>query len=80
MGDFNGYGYTYVYQGTGSLSDMRGPEDAPRPPLRAVLWLPDPEQRHGWREHYVRAKSDPKAAPDRSLGFHQPGKPSRKRR
>lgn len=20
----------------------------------AVLWVPDPEQRHGWREYYVK--------------------------
>jgi hypothetical protein len=27
-------------------------EDAERP--AAVLWIPDIEQRHGWREYYVK--------------------------
>lgn len=29
-----------------------GREDDDRP--AAVLWIPDPEQRYGWREFYVR--------------------------
>jgi hypothetical protein len=29
----------------------------------AVLWVPDPEQRRGWREYYVR----------RGLEHHKPG-------
>lgn len=33
-----------------------------------VLWVPDPEQRHFWREHYVRL---PK--PGRPIGFRKPG-------
>jgi len=32
-------------------------EDSDRPV--AVLWVPDPEQRHGWREYYVK-KAMPK--------------------
>ena len=31
----------------------------------AVLWVPDPEQRHGWREYYVKR---PEAA-KRPIGF-----------
>ena len=31
----------------------------------AVLWVPDPEQRHGWREQYVYP--DPEAP--RLIGF-----------
>lgn len=34
-----------------------------------VLVIPDPEQRHGWREYYVR--EDPK--PSRPIGFRKPG-------
>jgi len=26
----------------------------------AVLWVPDPEQRHGWREYYVRQRFESK--------------------
>jgi hypothetical protein len=29
----------------------------------AVLWVPDPEQRHGWREYYVRHGPQPKPKP-----------------
>jgi hypothetical protein len=32
----------------------------------AVLWIPDPEQRHGWREFYVRS---PPAKPGGKYGF-----------
>lgn len=35
----------------------------------AVLWVPDPEQRRGWREVYV---SKPGAKPDRPFGFRKP--------
>lgn len=33
----------------------------------AVLWVPDPEQRHGWREFYVAKAPTPK--PGRAVGF-----------
>lgn len=36
----------------------------------AVLWLPDPEQRHGFREYYVR-KVAPKPG-GRPFGFGRP--------
>ncbi len=35
-----------------------------------VLWVPDPEQRHGWREVYVDKPND---KPSRSVGFGKPG-------
>ncbi len=35
--------------------------------LRAILWLPDPEQRHGWREFYVYDPPTPK--PGGRAGF-----------
>lgn len=34
----------------------------------AVLWVPDPEQRHGFREFYIYP--DPK--PSRPVGFRKP--------
>lgn len=37
----------------------------------AILWVPDPEQRHGWRELWVR-KPDAKPA-SRPMGFGRPG-------
>ena len=39
--------------------DLR--EDAPSSydGVAAVLWVPDPEQRHGWREFYVRKPGGP---------------------
>ena len=37
----------------------------------AVLWVPDPEQRHWWREYYIR--SDPHSKPNaRPIGFGRP--------
>lgn len=35
--------------------------------VRAVLWLPDPESRHGWREFYVREPE--KKKPGGRVGF-----------
>lgn len=35
--------------------------------VRAILWLPDPEMRRGWREFYVRQSAAPK--PGGKIGF-----------
>jgi len=36
----------------------------------AVLWVPDPEQRHWWREYYIRrSDAKPNARP---IGFGRP--------
>lgn len=43
-----------------------GPGDKPA----GVLWVPDPEQRHGWREFYV---DKPGSSPERGMGFRKPG-------
>jgi hypothetical protein len=53
--------------GIGSAHAVSGPDDAPR---RAVgrLIIPDPEQRHGWRESYVYG-ADPTPESTRPLGF-----------
>ena len=34
--------------------------------VAAVLWVPDPEQRHGWREVYVRRTAQQRR---RLMGF-----------
>lgn len=43
------------------------PEPSEFSDVRAVLWLIDPESRHGWREFYVRAPKPPK--PGGKVGF-----------
>lgn len=35
----------------------------------AVLWVPDPEQRHGWREAYIYPVEKPRPP----VGFRKPG-------
>jgi hypothetical protein len=45
------------------------PRGAPDRPA-GVLWVPDPEQRHWWREYYV---DKPGTAPTRPFGFRKPG-------
>lgn len=34
----------------------------------AVLWLPDPEQRYGWREFYVKRPEKPNG---KAVGFRK---------
>jgi hypothetical protein len=51
-----------------------GSTSASRP--AAVLWIPDPEQRRGWREYYVY-RDEPARCP---MGFRGPeGKPGAER-
>lgn len=58
--------YLYPYHGLGSAYGVSQGEYDARPP-KAVLWVPDPEQRHGWREVYVKPKArQPKP---RAAGF-----------
>jgi hypothetical protein len=45
-------------------------EDDELPAGRLVV--PDPEQRHGWREHYVPAAPAAAKARTRSIGFRRP--------
>jgi hypothetical protein len=46
-------------------------EDVGTEPERAVavLWLPDPEQRHGWREYYVKKAASKPCA--RRMGYRR---------
>lgn len=60
--DGNWYGPSY---GHGSIHDLADSE--PVGETAAILWVPDPEQRHGWREYYVR-HAKPNAKP-RTMGF-----------
>lgn len=53
----------------GSAEPATGAAD-PEQPI-AVLWIRDPEQRHGWREYYVK-KTTPKPAV-RPFGFRKAG-------
>jgi hypothetical protein len=36
--------------------------------VAAILWIPDPEQRHGWREVYVKRMV---ATPRKAVGFRK---------
>lgn len=49
--------------GTGTADAV--PSDDKRNP-RAVLWVPDIEQWHGWREYYVYSVDE---KPGRRMGF-----------
>lgn len=54
---------------TGSASVATEPEHSELTDIAAVLWVPDIEQRHGWREFYVkRPVSKPGARP---VGFRR---------
>jgi hypothetical protein len=54
----------------GHASSTVGAEDAPQK-VAAVLWVPDIEQTHGWREYYVyRDEPKPGARP---FGFGKGG-------
>lgn len=53
----------------GSAEPASGTPDPDKPV--AVLWVRDPEQRHGWREYYVK-RTAPKPA-ERPFGFRKAG-------
>lgn len=46
----------------------REPETSGLDDVAAVLWVPDPEQRHGWREVYVRRTVQRRR---RAMGFRR---------
>ncbi len=68
-GEDDWYGTTWL--GMGQAHGVT-PPDEERPEMAAVLWVPDPEQRHGWREFYVTKPGAPSAAL-RPFGFRKPG-------
>lgn len=46
-------------------------DDSEMAGVAAVLWVPDPEQRHWWREFYVKRPTA--AKPGNVVGFGKPG-------
>jgi len=67
--NFDSYGYPY--QGLGGGHGLPSGEPSDPRKVKAVLWVIDPEMRHGWREVYVVADAKkPRRQP--AMGF--PGK------
>jgi len=56
--------------GIGSAHSVSGP-DEDKPAVAGKLYLPDPEQRNGWREFYVHKPPAQKPGA-RPLGFRKP--------
>lgn len=56
--------------GVGSVFGLTGPEDEPKE-VAGKLYVPDPEQRNGWREFYVHKSAQQKPGA-RPLGFGKP--------
>ena len=63
--------YPERLDGRAELLSTEPDADSPMAGVVAVLWLPDPEQRRGVREFYVRKPGDEK--PERTVGFRKPG-------
>lgn len=55
---------SYAPTSHGGVHDLGDSVEHERSP--AVIWVPDPEQRNGWREHWVRGDEKPKK---RGMGF-----------
>jgi len=56
--------------GIGNAHAVLGPDDK-KPDVAGRLYVPDPEQRHGWREFYVHKAPEQKPGA-RPLGFRKP--------
>lgn len=59
-----------VVLGQGSVHDLA--DSKPDAPTAAILWVPDPEMRHSWREYYVQDEK-PNDKPEQ-MGFKPNGK------
>ena len=60
-----------ILLGVGAVHGVLPAEDqTPREAGR--LWVPDPEQRRGWRERYIYPEAKP-GEQRRALGFGKPG-------
>lgn len=57
--------------GIGSVFSLSGPEDVPTEPA-GKLYVPDPEQRYGWREFYVHKPTVQEKPGARPIGFGRP--------
>lgn len=69
------------YYGLGHATTTGGPEPE-RPPRKvaAVLWIPDIDARHTWREHYVLRAQAPAPTTRHPMGFAAVAKPARPKR
>jgi hypothetical protein len=56
--------------GVGALFSVSGPDDE-RSEVSGKLYVPDPEQRNGWREFYIHKPPVQKPGA-RPLGFRKP--------
>jgi hypothetical protein len=65
-GEDEWYGPAFVSMGQAHA--ISGDADEQPSPI-AVLWIPDPEQRRGWREKYLYAEKAPER---RAVGFRKP--------
>ncbi len=64
--DWSEVPYPTTIAGTAAVIEQSGSAFAG---VKAVLWVPDPEQRRGWREVYVR--DQPTDHPSRPVGFRR---------
>lgn len=62
--------YWFPSLGQGSVNDLG--DTSASPETAAILLVPDPEQRRGWREYYVR-HAKPNAKPANPMGFRPKG-------
>lgn len=59
--------YWPLYMGVGTILHVGNP-DQDRAHASGVIYVPDPEERRGWRPFYVPAKAEPKPGA-RPIGF-----------
>lgn len=65
--------FDYIYPtflGIGQAHGVAPPDDESPEPA-GVVWVPDPEQRRGWRERYITKEGEPKPGA-RPMGFRKP--------
>jgi hypothetical protein len=57
-----------VSLGLGTVHDLADSSDEEPQKPQQVLWIPDPEARHSWREWYVSPEK-PNSKPKGRIGF-----------
>lgn len=60
-----------MFLGFGNIQTLEPPPDD-RGEIAGKLYLPDPEQRHGFREYYVHRPPAPSKPGARPIGFGRP--------
>lgn len=64
--DWDWWEPSYAPTGSGIVHDLSpGQPEREGPPV--VLWVPDIERRHKWREHWV--KGEPVSKPPKRMGY-----------